>query len=223
MSSCATPSSSRRCQDLDLGLDRRIDPKGSGSRRAGSRRATSARASSPSPRSGSSRGTAPAAASSEVYADSRNSAIPCPPPMQADRCCGAHPAASFRTGGGGDPRSGGGQRVTTAMAPPSTLVDRAAGPVLLHRQVLGRECLVHLEEIKVASAWPHDAPARAGSLARPMPMLDGSQPAMPQPNELRERLQPFSARRTDGVASTSAPAPSQMPLAAPRVDHAVLL
>ena len=45
-------------------------------------------------------------------------------------------------------------------------------------------------------------------------MIDGSQPLMPQPRSRPSGLKPcFSAKCR--VASTSAPAPSQMPLAAP--------
>ena len=50
--------------------------------------------------------------------------------------------------------------------------------------------------------------------AGPIPMIDGSQPLMPQPRSLPSTLAPRLSANCR-VARTSAPAPSQMPLAAP--------
>src|SRR5467141_94295 len=224
MSSCATPSSSRRCRISILASIAGSSAEGLWipSRRVSS--STSARASSPRP---------------AVWFQSWNSScgriLRSLPPLEEPR----HPLPTADTGGSdaaartppphfvqevrGDPRSGGGQRVThgDGAAVDVGAIARQA-QVLLHRQVLGRECLVHLEEIEVAQLGRMTLEPAPDRWRRPDAhdgrIATGDAPA----DELAERLQPFPLGAPAGRADKRARAVADATGRA-GVDHAVLL
>jgi len=81
---------------------------------------------------------------------------------------------------------------------------------------------LHLEEIEVGPAWPHDARAAPDRWRRPDAHDGRIATGDAQPTSLAERLQPFSRRRTDGSRAPAPPSVGRCRCRA-RVDHAVLL
>src|SRR6266478_5506902 len=224
MSSCATPSSSRRCKISILASIAGSMAEGLWipSRRVSS--STSARANSPRPavwfqswnsscgrilrslrRLEEQRDPLPTADAGRSDAAART-----PPP---------HLVQQVRR----DPRSGSGQRAPHRDGPPVDVgaIARQA-QVLLHRQVLGRERLVHLEEIEVARRGRVTLEPTPDRGRRPDPhdgrIATGDAPA----DELAERLQPFPLGELTGREDQRARAVADATGGA-GVDHPVLL
>src|SRR6266851_387209 len=150
------------------------------------------------------------------YADSTSSAIPWPPPMHAEPTPRFAPRrfSSYRRCDvmrAPDAASG----WPTAMAPPSTLVRSRGRPSSFST---ARYCGANASFTSKRSKSFREASCRSNARrtagAGPMPMIDGSQPEMPHPSSLPMGFKPFRSAKAR-VARMSAPAPSQMPLAAP--------
>ncbi len=103
----------------------------------------------------------------------------------------------------------------TAMAPPSTLVRSRGRPSSFSTaRYCGAKASFTSNRSKSESLASCRSNARRTAGAGPIPMIDGSHPLMPQPRSRPIGVRPRSCANCR-VASTSAPAPSQMPLAAP--------